>query len=437
MYQTAGPSSSSDGSLSTGIHIADLEEEIDFENVRDNEGEAANYGIYFDDSQYDYMQHLRDIGDGNEDAHFMDSASVRIKGRGKSKLIKLEDALKEVDLGSDAGDLGWRSTAGDTIASDVTSSSIKRTYQDQQDIPDEIAGFQPDMDPRLREVLEALDDEAYVDPKDEEDVLGVLVKGATTGEVNLEDFEASFVDDDDGWESDKTERPLGGQSPHFDIESPPSLAAVDDHNLQELSLSDADAAVAADGEWLKAFAKFKRESKSVVSQKPPIEPSIASSSNVQAPSTLYTLGGTPLRKKVRKGALTNPSAYSMTSASLARTEGQELLDARFGRMAEQYSLDQADEGLGDDEDGGVSIVSGLSKQSKMSTLSTKSFQDGPARHDLDSMMDGFLERWKEGNPGGGKRVGTKGKRGKNGNEAVGMAMLDEIRQGLGPARIKG
>ena len=35
-------------------------------SIRENEGEAANYGIYFDDTEYDYMQHMREVGVSSE-----------------------------------------------------------------------------------------------------------------------------------------------------------------------------------------------------------------------------------------------------------------------------------------------------------------------------------------------------------------------------------
>ncbi|KAL9108959.1 MAG: hypothetical protein Q9227_006355 [Pyrenula ochraceoflavens] len=432
LYQTSGPSASSRVPQGKSLHIADLEEEVDLENVRENEGEAANYGIYFDDSQYDYMQHLRDAGEGSGEAHFVDAASVKVTGKGKSKMVQLQDALRGIDLSSDAGSRAGASV--DDSLSEVPSLEVKRTYQDQQDVPDEIAGFQPDMDPRLREALEALDDEAYVDAKDEEDMFGELVKDGAFGEMDLDEFEASFGEDDEGWESDRTERPPTCQISDLAPEPPPSFPVDGPRHFDQISESDAAAAaVSADGEWLEEFAKFKRASKNHRPLKAQDSPSIAASSNIKAPSSLYTLGGTPLRKKKRKGALTNPSSYSMTSSSLVRTEGQELLDARFDKVVDGYEEEEDEE---DEEDGGMSIVSGLSKQSRTSILSTKSFQDGPGRQDLDSMMDGFLDGWNKGNPGGSKRMGPRGKRGKNGNEVAGMAMLDEIRQGLGPARFK-
>jgi protein LTV1 len=195
---------------------------------------------------------------------------------------------------------------------------------------------------------------------------------------------------------------------------------------------DAEAAAAEDGDWLRDFAKFKRDN--VRRPQPKAAESIIAASAIQdnAPS-LYTLNGTPLRQKKRKGALTNPSAYSMTSSSLARTAGQQLLDARFDQVEKMYSLDEADEL--DDLDGGMSLASGMTGRSKMSQLSTTSFADeGAVRGDLDGMMDGFLGDWNKANPGG-KRKGAKGKRGKNGNEKFGLQQLDEVRAELGPARI--
>jgi protein LTV1 len=432
------------GRIDKALHLADLENELDFESMRDNEGEAAEYGIYFDDTTYDYMQHLRDIGEGGGEAHFLEAASVKVKGKGKAKMMKLEDALRESTLEEDEEYQGSVVSAGENLST-FSRSTKPLTYQNQQDVPDEIAGFQPDMDPRLREVLEALEDDAYVDEKDEEDTFSALTQGGSTQELDLEEFETTL--DDDGWESDATERPPPVQE--REVSLPSFTADTETTSIQDITIpsgqggmpmrvteaaSNTQAAVASaeDGDWLRDFAKFKRDA---AGKKPePVARATASAANGPA-STLYTLNGTPLRQKRRKGALTNPSAYSMTSSSLARTEGQQLLDARFEKVEQMYALDEADDEF--DEDGGMSLASGFSRQSKVSTVSMKSFADGDAREDLDSMMDGFLADWNKSNPGGGggKRKGAKAKRGKNGNEALGMKMLDEMRGELGPARI--
>ncbi|RMZ83806.1 hypothetical protein DV738_g862, partial [Chaetothyriales sp. CBS 135597] len=401
-----------------GLHIEDLEQEVDLESMRDNEGEAAEHGIYFDDSHYDYMQHLKDLGGGGGggESHFIEAIPVKAKGGKAGGKLRLEDALKELDLEG--------------------RTTKDRALERQQDVPDEIAGFQPHMDERLREVLEALEDDAYVDDKDDaDDIFGELTRdGKTGGELTLEEFEMTFADDytnenyddDEGWESDVTEKADGRQQlkqlevPHLVQGGGREDEGGDGSNGErKQQVLDAETAAAQDGDWLRDFAKFqpRKTAESVAA---------ASSVNDQAP-TLYTLNGTPLRRKKRKGALTNPSAYSMTSSSLARTEGQQLLDARFDQVEKLYSLDEGDEF--DEEylaDGGMSLVSGMTGRSKMSQLSTTSFADeGAVRGDFDTIMDGFLNDWNKANPGG-KRKGAQGKRGKNGNEKYGLEQLDEV-----------
>jgi len=63
-----------------------LEDEIDVDEIRQNEGEAAEYGIFFDDTEYDYMQHLRTVGE-QPDAVLLEAPGQKDKGKGKSKEI--------------------------------------------------------------------------------------------------------------------------------------------------------------------------------------------------------------------------------------------------------------------------------------------------------------------------------------------------------------
>lgn len=51
--------------------------------IRANEGEAAMYGVYYDDTEYDYMQHMREIGDSTEGVFI--EAPQEQKGKGKGK----------------------------------------------------------------------------------------------------------------------------------------------------------------------------------------------------------------------------------------------------------------------------------------------------------------------------------------------------------------
>lgn len=445
LFQTSGPSSSSASQSQSssqkardGLHLTDLEHDVDLGSMRDNEGEAAEHGIFFDDTNYDYMQHLRDIGDGSGESHFIDAIPTKLKGKGKGKAFKLEDALRQVSLDED-DDAQSRYTSSIYDDNYSTMSSKSRNLERQQDIPDEIAGFQPDMDPRLREALEALEDDAYVDDQDQEDVFGELVLEGKHGELSLDEFEMTYDEDDEGWESDVTEKaPVQPPSQSQLQAREVSLPAPTDTEIStgdpSTSIPDAQEASAQDGDWLANFSKYKREQQQKSKATPAAASIVAASSvNDRAP-TLYTLNGTPLRQKKRKGAMTNPSAYSMTSSSLMRTEGQQLLDARFDRVERLYALDEDGDDM--DLDGGMSITSGMTGQSKTSQLSSTSFADeGAVRTDWDGMMDGFLGDWEKVNPGA-KRKGVKAKRGKHGNEVEGLRQLEEVRRELGRGRVR-
>ncbi|KAL4807793.1 Low temperature viability protein [Aspergillus unguis] len=416
-------------------HLSDLASEFGSDAVRKNEGEAANYGIYYDDSKYDYMQHMRELGTGGGDSHFIEAAS---KGKGKAKPMKLEDALAQTSLDDDtASNWDGRSRMGSVNDTYSTASTYSRkpTYQDQQDVPDAIAGFQPDMDPRLREVLEALEDEEYVDEKEDDDFFGELT--AEGQEMDPGDWEDTIFDhdeEDDGWESDATEK-----AP----EQPSTSSLKPESNVAPGELPEHDAPAPDmhpdDQDWMREFAKFKKAGKA---QAAPAAPAsvVPSEQRSTLASTVFTAGGTPIRRKKRKGALTNPSAYSMTSSSIARTEGHRLLDDRFDRLEALYALDEEEE----EYDDSMSMVSGMTGMTDMSTASSQapslvdaSGNEIAPRHNFNNIMDDFLSGWDDNTSAQAKRKGAKNKRGKNGNEAIGIRMLDEVRQGLGPARVSG
>ncbi|KAL2784075.1 low-temperature viability protein ltv1 [Aspergillus keveii] len=439
LHPVYGPASEDPAtSAKRSKNLDDLASEFGSGVVRKNEGEAANYGIYYDDSKYDYMQHLRELGTGGGDSYFVEAAS---KNKGKGKSMKLEDALAQTSLDDEDTRSNWdgRSTMGSAYGAYSTASTYSRkpTYQDQQNVPDAIAGFQPDMDPRLREVLEALDDEEYVDEKEDDDFFGQLTSHAE--EVDPGDWEDTLFDDDDedeGWESDATEKAPNKPSTTASIKQ----EMKKDVAAGELPEHDAPAPDMHpdDQDWMREFAKFKKIGKT---QATPATPAsvVPSEQRSTLASTVFTAGGTPIRRKKRKGALTNPSAYSMTSSSLARTEGHRLLDDRFDRVEALYAVDEEDE-----YDDSMSMVSGMTGMTDFSTASSQAPSlidaNGNAvapRHDFNNIMDDFLSGWDDKTSSQAKRKGAKAKRGKNGNEAIGIRMLDEVRQGLGPARVPG
>lgn len=361
----------------------DLEEElgIDPTLIRQNEGEAALHGIFYDDTEYDYMQHMRDLGTSSEGC-FVEATrrqDTRSKGKGKQKL---EDALRETHLDDDDGleiDGVVLTDPKPLLDKDILPSKNlrQRTYQDQQDVPDALAGFQPDMDPRLREVLEALEDEAYVD--DDDDIFGELSKESE--EISLEAFEESgYADPDDGWETDDTAKP----SKEYKSTSKVPSAEVD------VVMADSSGE-AVNGNWMAEYGKFKKSEKIPhrATKNTDLSQSIVTGSSMAGD-----------RQKKRKGAMTSSTSYSMTSSSLFRNEGLTLLDDRFDKIEREYAEDDGD------QDGGVSIAPSTSS----------SYHPSSIRSDFDNVMDDFLGNY---SMSGKKRV-------KRGGPQSGLEQLDDI-----------
>lgn len=429
--------------------------------MRQNEGEAAEHGVFYDDSNYDYMQHMRDLGTGTGDATWVDASSKQ-KGKGKEKQ-SLEDALRNSSLEDDTQSIAGStishySVGGSSIAATSRITNPQRTvFEQQQDVPDELAGFQPAMDPRLREVLEALDDDEYVD--DEDDIFGELAHDGQ--EVDRDEWEASLYDqeDEDGWESDETEKPKNeyrnvkiDESISDDLERDTTSAepGVDEGNLigQHHLDNPIDTSIPAPSEesqdLLATLAASKRgaDNKPTLQQtKVPKASDLSSSSQLSSSSSAF-----PGRKKKRKGALTSGSGFSMTSSALARTETMSMLDARFDRLAEEYMDDDFDDEAGGEDDlslaSGMTGATGMSKASGFSTASrgsawggSQAVSEAPSLVSTDqfnSVLDDFL-----GNVDGSAKRRLMRKGGTQGQYVTGQGMkhLDELRSGLGPARL--
>ena len=244
---------------------------------RANIGEAAAYGIYFDDTDYDYMQHLRPVGMREDGVEGM-LIEAPSKGKGKSK-----EPITLVDL------------PPEVLPSAV---EVPKNYESQQAIPSSIAGFQPDMDPHLRQVLEALEDEEFVEDDADDDFFGELVAGGERG--SDEDIEFEFREE--GVEDEESEPTAAGSHADYDGEE----------------------------DWEARYARFKKDQRIT-------GPTSEDGSDVEFQSeggdTVGTLpqfsviGG----KKRRKGS-SDASGYSMSSSSMFRNQGLTTLDEQFDRV---------------------------------------------------------------------------------------------------------
>ncbi|KAK9470389.1 Low temperature viability protein [Dipodascopsis tothii] len=339
------------------------------------------------------MQHLREIGT-HSDAVFVAAPTVAKKK-------------------APAGPVAFREGPGavDMIPKDMFPSAEleRKTYQDQQAVPDAIAGLQPDMDPSLREVLEALEDEEYVDADAEDDLFSALVgsgrqaqkpqrelseyekmKRLVTGldAVDLAEDDDEYVDGDDFWsdaESDGTAKGAG-----------------DDR-----------------ADWEKEFAKFKKD-----------QGRRAADSDDEAGDDVGSLVSFAKRKgKARAGPRTMSSGYSMSSSSIFRNEKLTLLDDQFERIERQYAND-------DDDDDALSDTSDTTVATMRTGVSRKDAPVHPARmqtadleqiSSFNDIMDDFLDNY---DIMGKKLVKRSSK--KDG----GLKQYDELRQQLGKPDLK-
>ncbi|KAJ3869195.1 Low temperature viability protein-domain-containing protein [Lentinula novae-zelandiae] len=349
-----------------GKSRADLEATLDHAEIaRDAEarvGEAATYGIYYNDTEYDYMQHLRPVGVQEAGVE-----SVLIEAPSTKKLSKKAEGSK-----SKPGIL-LRDLPQEVLPS---TSELPRTYESQQDIPQSISGFQPDMDPHLRQTLEALEDDAFVDDDLADDFFGDLIEGGAR-------------DSDEGVEFE------------FYENGPPE-------DRQNVSEKESDT-------WEGRFAQFKAARKaSPLSSTSDDEHDFASEGGdtVSGLPAISVIGG---KGKARRKGGSDASGYSMSSSSMYRNEALQTLDERFDQvMLRQYNDEEEDE---DDE---------------TSFLSDEDNDEAPqlitSREDFGSMMDEFLNDY--------EILGRKMKPKLDGD--TGAEKLDTLRRAMGQdERIRG
>lgn len=240
-------------------------------------GEASLYGIYYDDTQYDYMQHLRAVGveeDGIEST-LIEAHRPRNKEKRSSDLELPQELF-------------------------ASKTELPRNYESQQAIPESIAGFQPDMDPHLRQVLEALEEDAFVDDGLDDDFFTELVK---EGEREVDEdikfqFREEGLDEDDGKSREQR-----------DVEP-------DD-----------------DAPWEERFAYFKKSQENNMGEQSDDDFASEAGDTVHGLPSMSVIGG----KRRRRGGSSEASGYSMSSSSMYRNEALQTLDERFDQVSVVYS----------------------------------------------------------------------------------------------------
>jgi len=167
----------------------------------------------------------------------------------------------------------------------------------QEAIPSELQGFQPDMNPHLRQTLEALDDEAFVQEAADDGFFAGLMEG---GERDS-DQEEQFDFEEDGADADTHRPPKDSEK------------ASDEEGGQD---------------WHLLFAKFKKEQRVRIVDCSVLDGASEGGDTLGQLPSLSVLGA---KKRKRKGT-SDASGYSMSSSSMFRNEGLTSLDEQFERV---------------------------------------------------------------------------------------------------------
>lgn len=357
----------------------------DADDAKLAQGDAAAYGIFYDDADdYDYLQHLRPVGgDGATkqgavgDAFFVEAPdSKNQKGGGKGK-GKAKDALAGFELSEAAL---ARHEAGRTTAAtpfempeDVLPSHPldEVSYAELTTSRVEPGGLRPELDPSIREVLEALDDDAYAEgEEDDEDAFwdGVL-SGGQVGGVEEQEWE----DDEEG------------------ANEVPELV-VAQQGVEKLAIRDGDDD--DEGSWA-AVKQFKAANggANVVSDDED-EEDYASEGGDTIADLRSSLAKTkrPLRKA--SGSAMG-SAFSMSSSSMFRNDGLRTLDDRFDQIEKMYEEDSDDSwgGPGSDDEHEHGSDCDHDHGDGHGAAPASAEPQGEQRAALEAILDDFLQKY--------------------------------------------
>lgn len=423
------------------------DEEFKKEGRRENEGEAAIYGIQFDDSKYDYMQHLKPIGE-SEDAVFIakkdEKSSSGRKGKDSAFLLKSEYREKN--------DIRLK------LPQELfpSAETVPRDFEKERNVPEAISGFQPDMDPDLREVLEALEDEEYVtDPDDDEndELFNQLIASGQAEEeedeyddyddYDYENYEDDAYGSDDGNDFGKAERfndepestpmtlkeinmkkkgAIEGlekrvELPQFEGVSEEQakssgFPSLEDSSIPEVHDLEENDSVSQD--WTQEFEKYKSDKSRSRFKAQPLD---SEAGDGVGPLSVVTSATRKTNKQRRRRnnrvmdligglenthldgkAMTEHTGLSLSSSAVYRNRHLTLLDERFDTVEKEYLEDTASSQINDESvivHGNVPKSAGINGNYD----EDRAFDMAKERSDFDSILDDFLAK----NSGKGKK----------------------------------
>ncbi|EGF81192.1 hypothetical protein BATDEDRAFT_34791 [Batrachochytrium dendrobatidis JAM81] len=301
--------------------------------------DPALYGIFFKDQEsYDYMQHLKPIG-SDPTAMFVAAKSVQKPEKEEIKFVEANtnNSTSSVDFPQAKLILPEGVLPSQTEEDVGLLTRLAQPYT---------PGLNLELGDDVRETLYALDDDEYVEDELEDDFFGAL-----DAEEIPEQYKSMVEQAENGYEN------------------------KDNENQHE------------DQEWMKEYARFQKSA-----GKPPSHDDIHSDGSDSTDATPKAPVRTGDSVRIKKGAFTDTSSYSMSSSSMFRNDKLTLLDDRFDKVLAEYSDDEIGELDPDDPEvqgvlDAMSTFSGLSKPSSCISLGA----DSDSSRRLDVMFDDFLE----------------------------------------------
>lgn len=396
-------------------------------NDRKNIGEAALYGVYFDDTEYDYMQHLRSINDDENsrrggvdedpdtDTVWIPSA-VQPSERQKGFALRDDDDEKEHE----------KQPSLMLPASAFPSKEVAPSDAMHFDVDPALQGLNPDMDPHLRQTLEALEDDAFVNDDADDDFFGEVVDSGVWDGVRTADDEwrDAAPEGDDIW-LDPVQRALRERE---------TLRATGGDEAAETQLS-LTARVALFKEQQKNQAPASDDSDEDRDELGEL-PAPRAAMPRRAGST--SSSGSALGKKGKPGALARRAAssragsvgggsvWSMSSSAMARNQGLTDLDERFDQVIREYGGKATGDPEIDAQTGAFDEIAEPKEEDEEEELDEETVER-LTRGDFDAIMDEFLDTQEVI---GGKlkqRLGTR--------DATPNEKLSLVREALGSAHI--
>ncbi|KAI8347480.1 hypothetical protein B0O80DRAFT_502601 [Mortierella sp. GBAus27b] len=246
-------------------------------------GEAALMGLVgdeFNDGSYDYSQHMKEMGKAS-DAVYLTAPKTAAQQRKAARGIQFTDADAADEMAAEDQPATSKASKkkGIRLPSEVLPSKEELDFEDvyQSAVP---VGLQPDMPFDIRQTLEALEDDEFVD-----------------GELD-----DSFFDQ------------LDGDGGDFD----------EDEYYEDEEEEEEESA----GGWEADFKKFKKAQK------------YASDDGSDDGSDT---GYSQTSKSSRRPGGASASTFSMSSSAMFRNENLTLLDERFDKIEREYEDDSLDE----------------------------------------------------------------------------------------------